>query len=63
MYAIRSYYGEYEFSKYHFEVASTEKLFAHFEDASAECRLCLEKGLPLPAYDQCMTASHRNNFV
>jgi glycyl-tRNA synthetase alpha chain len=55
--------SEYEFSKYHFEVASTEKLFRHFEDASEECRLCLEKGLPLPAYDQCMTASHAFNVL
>ena len=55
--------SEYEFSKYHFEVASVEKLLAHFEDASAECRLCLEKGLPLAAYDQCMMASHAFNIL
>ena len=55
--------SEYEFSKYHFEVATTEKLFKHFEDASEECRLCLENGLPLPAYDLCMTASHAFNVL
>ncbi|MCB4750947.1 MAG: glycine--tRNA ligase subunit alpha, partial [Sulfurovum sp.] len=55
--------SEYEFSKYHFEVATVEKLFTHFDDASKECKLCLEKGLPLPAYDECMKASHAFNVL
>lgn len=55
--------SEYEFSKYHFEVANVEKLLAHFEDASEECRSCLDAGLPLPAYDQCMVASHAFNVL
>ncbi len=55
--------GEYEFSKYHFEVASIDKLFARFEDASNECNLCLEHGLPLPAYDECMRAAHAFNVL
>lgn len=55
--------SEYEFSKYHFEVANVEKLFAHFDDASEECRSCLDAGLPLPAYDQCMLASHTFNVL
>ena len=54
---------EYEFSKYHFEVANVENLFQHFEDASNECKVCLEAGLPLPAYDQCMLASHAFNVL
>jgi glycyl-tRNA synthetase alpha chain len=54
---------EYEFSKYHFEVANVENLFEHFEDASNECKVCLEAGLPLPAYDQCMLASHAFNVL
>jgi glycyl-tRNA synthetase alpha chain len=54
---------EYEFSKYHFEVANVENLFQHFEDASNECRVCLDAGLPLPAYDQCMIASHAFNVL
>jgi glycyl-tRNA synthetase alpha chain len=54
---------EYEFSKYHFEVANVENLFQHFEDASNECKACLEAGLPLPAYDQCMVASHAFNVL
>jgi glycyl-tRNA synthetase alpha chain len=55
--------SEYEFSKYHFEVANVEKLLKDFDDASAECKLCLENGLPLPAYDQCMVASHAFNVL
>ena len=54
---------EYEFSKYHFEVANVENLFQHFEDASNECKVCLDAGLPLPAYDQCMLASHAFNVL
>lgn len=55
--------SEYEFSKYHFEVASVEKLLKDFDDASEECKICLEAGLPLPAYDQCMVASHTFNVL
>ncbi len=55
--------SEYEFSKYHFDVADTEMLFRHFDDAGNECRRCLEAGLPLPAYDQCMIASHTFNVL
>jgi len=55
--------SEYEFSKYHFELATTDMLFKHFEDASSECKKCLDAGLPLPAYDQCMLASHTFNVL
>lgn len=55
--------SEYEFSKYNFEVANTQMLFQHFEDISNECKHCLEKELPLPAYDQCMMASHIFNVL
>lgn len=55
--------SEYEFSKYHFEVASIDKLFARFDDASSECNLCLEHALPLPAYDECMRAAHAFNVL
>ena len=55
--------SEYEFSKYHFEVANIDMLFKHFEDASNECKSCLDAGLPLPAYDQCMIASHTFNIL
>ena len=55
--------SEYEFSKYHFEVADTKMLFAHFEDYVKECKRCLEAKLPLPAYDYCLLASHTFNML
>ncbi len=55
--------SEYQFSKYNFEIADTKMLFTHFEDAQKECNRCLEAGLPLPAYDQCMIASHLFNTL
>ena len=55
--------SEIQFSKYNFEVANTDMLFQHFDDAFIECKVCLEKGLPLPAYDQCMLASHAFNTL
>ncbi|GHV08064.1 glycine--tRNA ligase alpha subunit [Campylobacterota bacterium] len=53
--------SEFEFSKYHFEIADTDMLFAQFEAAFNECKRILEAGLPLPAYDQCLIASHSFN--
>ncbi len=55
--------SEFEFSTYNFEVANTEMLFKHFDDAFAECKSCLASALPLPAYDQCMIASHAFNTL
>ena len=55
--------SEYEFSKYHFEIADIDMLFTHFDDASNECKRCLNASLPLPAYDQCMLASHYFNVL
>jgi glycyl-tRNA synthetase alpha chain len=53
--------SEYEFSKYHFEVADSEALFKRFEAAFDECKRTLAAKLPLPAYDQCLIASHLFN--
>ncbi|PWR24341.1 glycine--tRNA ligase subunit alpha [Zavarzinia aquatilis] len=55
--------AEKEFSAYNFEHANTEVLFQHFRDAEAECAALLSKALPLPAYDQCMKASHLFNLL
>ena len=55
--------SEVGFSKYNFEVADVDMLFKHFDDAFNECQKCLEVGLPLPAYDQCMMASHAFNTL
>ena len=54
---------EREFSTYDFEKADTQVLFKHFEDAEHECRALLADGLPLPAYDQCIKASHSFNLL
>ncbi len=55
--------SEIEFSKYHFDSADTAMLFADFEAKSQECAKTLEVGLPLPAYDLCMAASHTFNTL
>ena len=55
--------GEFEFSRYNFEVADTSMLFRWFEDASRECKRCLDENLPLPAYDYCLLASHIFNTL
>ncbi len=55
--------SEREFSAYNFEVASTDKLFSHFADAETECSTLVERSLPLPAYDQCIKASHLFNLL
>ena len=55
--------NEREFSAFNFEHANVEKLFSHFADAEAECTALLKERLPLPAYDQCMKASHLFNLL
>jgi len=57
--------AEREFSAYNFEHASSEILFRHFQDAAEECKqlLAQEPPLALPAYDQCMKASHLFNLL
>ncbi|MDR2158092.1 MAG: glycine--tRNA ligase subunit alpha, partial [Holosporaceae bacterium] len=54
---------EVEFSKYSFELADVEILGRHFLDAESECKKLAQKGLALPAYDQCMKASHLFNLM
>ncbi len=55
--------NEREFSAFNFEYANTDILFQHFKDAESECAALLSKNLPLPAYDQCMKASHAFNLL
>lgn len=62
--------AEQEYSRYNFEHADTEMLFRHFREAEQECRALLDKGragerhlLALPAYDQCIKASHVFNLL
>jgi glycyl-tRNA synthetase alpha chain len=35
----------------------------HFEDAERECARLITLGVPLPAYDQCIKASHVFNLL
>ena len=61
--------AEVEYSAYNFELADTQMLLRHFEDAEKECRAILEAGaardqsFALPAYDQCIKASHAFNLL
>ena len=55
--------AEKEFSAYNFEFANTEKLLKSFEFAESECKDLLKKKLALPAYDQCLKASHIFNLL
>ncbi|WQT38711.1 glycine--tRNA ligase subunit alpha [Helicobacter pylori] len=55
--------SEYEFSKYHFEIASVKRLLEIFKNAQAEALHCLENKLPLPAYDFVMLCSHFFNVL
>ena len=57
------YQAEKEFSAYNFEFANTESLLKNFENTENECTSLLEKKLSLPAYDQCLKASHIFNLL
>ncbi len=55
--------AEQEYSKYNFEVADVDMLKSHFKDSEAECARALAADLALPAYDQCLKASHLFNLL
>ena len=57
--------SEKEFSAYNFERANSTILLQHFNDAEEECLALLDKKNPLtlPAYDQCIKASHLFNLL
>jgi glycyl-tRNA synthetase alpha chain len=66
--------AEKEYSRHNFEVADTDMLFEQFKMAEAACRKYLaagweikgnvrHHGLALPAYDQCIKASHVFNLL
>ncbi len=65
---------EEEYARWNFDVADTEKLFRHFEDAEQECEAILQQDkldpktdktiiMAHPAYDQCIKASHLFNLL
>ncbi len=55
--------NEQEQSAYNFEHADTDMLFRHFADAEKECGRLIAACLPLPAYEQCIKASHAFNLL
>ncbi|MEJ2124840.1 MAG: glycine--tRNA ligase subunit alpha [Alphaproteobacteria bacterium] len=66
--------AEQEYSRHNFEFANTDMLLQHFRDAENECKALLDAGAPeagsgerhkvvLPAYDQCIKASHVFNLL
>lgn len=55
--------NEREQSAYNFEYSDTSKLLRHFEDAEEMCQRLIQAKLPLPAYEQCMKASHTFNLL
>lgn len=65
---------EEEYARWNFDVANTDVLLRHFEEAEAECRAILDlphddpktgKRIIMvhPAYDQCIKASHIFNLL
>ncbi len=62
--------AEKEYSRHNFEHADVEMLFRQFRDAENACRSYLAAGdmgethdMVLPAYDQCLKASHVFNLL
>jgi glycyl-tRNA synthetase alpha chain len=55
--------NEKQQSAYNFEHANTDKLFEDFKQAQAQCEALLAAKLPLPAYEQCIAASHSFNLL
>jgi glycyl-tRNA synthetase alpha chain len=55
--------SEREWSAYNFELAPVDVLTRRFGEHEDECRVLLERLLPLPAYDQVLKASHVLNLL
>ncbi len=55
--------NEVEQSTYNFEQADTQSLFAWFDVCERESKRLIELGLPLPAYEQVLKASHTFNLL
>lgn len=54
---------EVEMSKYNFEFADVDTLFQHFNWYEKESLRLIEAGLPLPAYEMVLKASHTFNLL
>jgi glycyl-tRNA synthetase alpha chain len=57
------YQAEKEFSAYNFEHANVDALFKMFDMFELEAKSLVEKKISLPAYDQCLKASHVFNIL
>tara|TARA_Y100001970_G_C14243217_1_gene866232 strand:+ start:31 stop:912 length:882 start_codon:yes stop_codon:yes gene_type:complete len=57
------YQSEKEFSAYNFDHANTENLLKIFDMHEQEAKSLTEKKISLPAYDQCLKASHVFNIL
>lgn len=55
--------NEVEQSTYNFEHANIEALFHQFDVCESESQRMIEAGLPLPAYEQMLKASHTFNLL
>ncbi|MCB1707415.1 MAG: glycine--tRNA ligase subunit alpha [Halioglobus sp.] len=55
--------NEVEMSRYNFEEADVEHLFGFFDHCEGEAIRLVGKGLPLPAYEMVMKASHTFNLL
>ena len=55
--------SEKEYSAYNFEYANTNNLFKIFDMFEDEAKSLTEKKVSLPAYDQCLKASHVFNIL
>ena len=55
--------NEVEMSEFNFEGANIDLLFSYFEDCEKQCKVLIEKNLPLPAYEQVLKASHYFNLL
>ncbi len=55
--------SERQWSTYNFELAPVEVLTRRFGEHEEECAELLEAGLPIPAYDQVLKASHAFNLL
>jgi glycyl-tRNA synthetase alpha chain len=55
--------NEVEMSTYNFEHADVESLFNTFDTCERESQRMIEAGLPLPAYELVLKASHTFNLL
>ena len=55
--------NEVEQSVYNFEKSDTQALFAWFETCERESQRLIDLGLPIPAYEQLLKASHTFNLL